>query len=196
MMSSKPNTQINGLIIGYTTKEHLLLDLDETSLSAVSNLAILLIKQYPEIGHVLILSTSKPAKTKYIKFDAKGLPHDCLSYQNFHMVTDNIIGYHKCLEIIDVLVGLNVLQPEYKEIRQFRGDMTLRVSPKPLKGRLVDSPKIEMLIINRLTKKHDHKITEFAEFYNATKNINYEKQETEKDPLRRLKTYLETKRMI
>jgi hypothetical protein len=139
----------------------------------VSNLALLLIKEYPEIGHVLILSTSKPTKNKYIKFDAKGLPHDCLSYQNFHIVTDNIIGYEKCLEIIDVLVGLNVLQPEYNDIRHFRGDMTLRVSPKPLKRRLVPAPKIEMLIINRLTKKHDRKIIEFAEFYKTAKKINY-----------------------
>jgi hypothetical protein len=169
----KSHTKINGLIIGYTTSDHLLLDLDETSLSAVSNLAVLLIKEYPEIGHILILSTSKPTKNKYIKFDAKGLPHDCLSYQNFHIVTDNIIGYKKCLEIIDCLVGLNVLQPEYKEIRHFRGDMTLRVSPKPLVNRIVPAPKIEAIIINRICKRHDRKIIEFAEFFNATKKVKY-----------------------
>ena len=153
-----------GLIVGYTTKEHLLLDLDETSLYDVSKLGLLLIKEYPEIGNILILSSSTPSKANYTKFDKKGIPQWRFTYQNFHIITDNIIGYERCLEIIDMFVELDVLQPEYREIRLFRGDMTLRTSCKPLVHRLVPPPQPVGLILNRVCKTHDGKILEFMDF--------------------------------
>lgn len=162
-----------GLIVGYTTKDHLLLDLDETSLFDVSKLAILLIREYPEIGNVLILSSSTPSKPNYTKFDAKGIPQFRFTYQNFHIVTDNKIGYDRCLEIIDDLVELDVLQAEYRKIRLFRGDMTLRTSAKPLVHRTVPPPKVEQLIINRLCGIHDGKIIEFCQFLDNTKKALY-----------------------
>ena len=157
------------LIVGYTTKDHLLLDLDETSLYDVSKLAILLISEYPEIGNILILASSTPSKKNYTKFDAKGIPQWRHIYQNFHIVTDNIIGYERCLEIIDTLVELDVLQPEYKEIRLFRGDMTLRTSPKPLVHRTVPAPSLENWIKNDLCKKHDGMTSVFLDFLINTK---------------------------
>jgi hypothetical protein len=159
---------IKDLIIGYTTKEHLLLDLDETSLPDVVGLSKLLIQSYPEIGHILILSSSKPSKKDYTKFNSKGIPQHRFTYQNYHIVTDNIIGYQRCLEIIDTLVDLDVLQHEYKEIRLFRGDMTLRTSCKPLVNRTVPPPKPKRFIENKICPWHDYKIMDFAKFLKAT----------------------------
>lgn len=164
---------IDKLIIGYTTKEHLLLDLDETTFYKVLKLSLLLIKEYVEIGNILILESSTPSKQDYTKFDAKGIPQFRFTYQNFHIVTDNNIGFDRCLNIIDTLVDLDILQKEYKEIRMFRGDMTLRTSAKPLVGRIVPPPIVRALILNRKCSRHDGKIMDFCDFLTATSQALY-----------------------
>lgn len=163
---------INKLIIGYTTKEHLLLDLDETSLFDVVALSKMLIHDFYEVGDILILSSSTPSKKNYTKFDSKGIPQWRHTYRNYHIVTDNVIGFKRCLEIIDILVDLDILQPEYRQIRQFRGDMTLRVSNKPLVHRNVEPPKIEVFIHNPYKNYRDNMIRKYLDFVNAVKNAD------------------------
>jgi hypothetical protein len=159
---------INNLIVGYTTKEHLLLDLDETDIYKVTRLTKMLINEYPEVGDVLILQSSTPSKMDYTKFDKKGLPIQRFTYQNFHLVTDNIVSYERILEIVDCLVELDVLQPEYRQIRQFRGDMTLRTSHKPLVNRTVPPPCLITIVHNHICPYRDHKIDQFLSFLRAT----------------------------
>lgn len=129
------------LILGYTTRSHLLLDLDETSLPDVTALAKHIIDSYPDVGDCLIVESSTPSKTSYLRYDDKGVPHERLVYQNFHLVFDAPMNYERCLHIIDALVALDVLQPEYKDIRMFRGDMTLRISKKILSHRIIPNPE-------------------------------------------------------
>lgn len=136
------------LIAGYTTRSHLLLDLDETSLPDVKALARLIMQSWPDVGDCLVVQSSEPSKTSYLKYDDKGIPHERLVYQNFHLVFDCPVGYDRCLSIIDALVALDVLNSEYKDIRLFRGDMTLRVSPKWLHHRVILAPEPVMLIEN------------------------------------------------
>jgi hypothetical protein len=159
---------VSNLIIGYTTREHLLLDLDETDIYKVARLAKQLIREYSEIGDILILGSSTPSKLNYTKFDKKGIPQWRFTYQNFHLVADNIISYDRSLEIIDCLVELDVLQPEYREIRLFRGDMTLRTSCKPLVNRTVPPPEPLYLINNHVCPYKNHKILDFFTFLRNT----------------------------
>jgi len=144
----------NMLIVGYTTRSHLLLDLDETSLYDVERLAKLIIKNYPDVGDCLIVESSTPSFTSYLKHDAHGVPHERWTYQNFHLVFNATIRYERCLAIIDDLVDLDVLAPEYKQIRLFRGDMTLRVSEKVLHHRIIPSPRPLKMVRHRT--RHDY----------------------------------------
>jgi hypothetical protein len=128
------------LLIGYTTREHLLLDLDETSEGRAAALAQMIIESWPCVGDCLVVESSTPSQISYIKYDDKGIPHEKWVYQNYHLVFDSLIGYDVCLKIIDTLVDLDLLNPEYKQIRMFRGDMTLRVSAKWLHHRIIPSP--------------------------------------------------------
>jgi hypothetical protein len=136
------------LILGYTTRDHLLLDLDETSLSDVVGLARLIMQSWPKVGDCLVIESSTPSKRSYLKYDDKGIPHEKWVYQNYHLVFDAPIGYEACVAVIDTLVDLDILNPEYKQIRMFRGDMTLRVSPKWLQHRTIPSPKIVSGLVN------------------------------------------------
>jgi hypothetical protein len=137
------------LILGYTTREHLLLDLDETSLLRVVSLAKQLMDSYPDIGDCLVVETSTPSFDSYLKYDDKGRPWEKWVYQNFHLVFDASVGYDRCVAIIDALVDLGVLAPEYKQIRMFRGDMTLRVSAKWLHHRVIPPPRIVKYLFNQ-----------------------------------------------
>lgn len=51
---------------------------------------------------------------------------------NFHLVFDNAIGYNLSCRICKVLAGIGILERDYVKIREFRGDMTLRVGPAVL----------------------------------------------------------------
>jgi hypothetical protein len=139
------------LIIGYTTRSHLLLDLDETSYYDAVRLARLLMRNYPDLGCCLVVESSTPSARSYLKYDAQGVPHEKLTYQNYHLVFDAPVGYERCVHIIDTLVDLDVLAPEFKEIRGFRGDMTLRVSEKILHHRVIPAPKPRKLLANMAT---------------------------------------------
>lgn len=142
------------LIIGYTTRSHLLLDLDETSLPDVTALAKMIMQSYPDVGDCLICESSTPSKTSYLKYDDKGIPHERLVYQNYHLVFDAPINYERCVHVVDALVALDVLNPEYRDIRMFRGDMTLRISKKTLSHRTIPNPKPIAYLEN-----HAHAVT-------------------------------------
>lgn len=130
------------LILGYTTRDHLLLDLDETSEGRVIALARLIMASWPNVGDALVVESSTPSKKSYLKYNDKGVPYERWVYQNYHLVFDGKIGYDAAVAIIETLVELDVLNPEYKQIRMFRGDMTLRVSPKVLQNRTIPPPRI------------------------------------------------------
>jgi hypothetical protein len=95
-----------------------------------------------------------PSKESYLKYDDNGRPWEHWVYQNFHLVFDAPIGYDRCVVIIDTLVDLNVLAPEYKQIRMFRGDMTLRVSAKWLHHRTIPPPRVVRGVVDSYTKEN------------------------------------------
>jgi hypothetical protein len=160
------------LIIGYTTRSHLLLDLDETSTDRAAALAKLIIQSFPDVGDCLVVESSTPSKRSYLKYDDRGIPHERWVYQNFHLVFDANIGYERCVAIIDTLVDLDILNSEYKQIRLFRGDMTLRVSPKWLQNRIIPRPKACMHIHNVETPFNYGGIDKYLKTLAAAKSIS------------------------
>jgi hypothetical protein len=116
------------IITGYTTRDHLLLDLDDTTLSKVSRVVKLIMERWPETGDCLVLlSSEKPMSTR-IKYSWNNTPYMERKGSSYHLVFDGRIGWNKAAHICETLAGLKILQKDYEKIRSFRGDMTLRVS--------------------------------------------------------------------
>lgn len=171
------------LIVGYTTRSHLLLDLDETSYYDVVRLAKLIMKSYPDVGNCLVVESSTPSKSSYLKYDDKGVPHEKWTYQNYHLVFDSPVGYDRCVAIIDTLVELNILAPEYKQIRMFRGDMTLRVSQKVLHHRVISAPKPRKLIANMANMSDFENIARYTTLIKVCRDITERYSSVRQDEL-------------
>jgi hypothetical protein len=136
------------LIIGYTTREHLVLDLDNTSLSKVIGLVCQIIYDYPDVGKCQIMQSSAEKGLQFTRITKKGIPRLHLPKACYHLIFDNRIGYKRCMHIILTLVDLGVLDQQYKRIRMFRGDMTTRVSPMVLSDTVKEAPEPIMQILN------------------------------------------------
>jgi len=159
------------LIVGYTTREHLLLDLDETSASRACKLADLIMESWPDVGDCLVVESSTPSQRDYLRYDSQGRPWLRWVYQNFHLVFDAPVGYDRCVAIIDTLVDLDILAPEYKQIRLFRGDMTLRTSAKWLHHRTIPPPKPILSISNNKRHVEYGNIEKYLAFLKITRNL-------------------------
>jgi hypothetical protein len=95
-------------IVGYTTKEHLLLDLDKSrSLFATERLVRMIQKDYPEVGDCLISQSS---------------------YDGFHCIFDNRLSWSRIMAISRTLTGLGIVNRNFTKVRSFREDLTLRIS--------------------------------------------------------------------
>jgi len=126
----------NHTIIGYTTKEHLILDLDKThSLTATEGLVHMIQKEYAGIGDCLICQSS---------------------YDGYHCIFDNKLSWQRIMHISRTLTGLNIVNRNFTKVRSFREDLTLRISsidrgmekseaPKPMKILLQDEPEINAI---------------------------------------------------
>jgi len=134
------------IVEGYTTRLHLLLDFDHKSLAQVAGLCRLIQESWPDVGDCLVLESSKssPGKVTWIAHTVGVLP--IADKANYHAIFDGLIGYDGCTKIIVSLVELDVLDFRYREIRKFRGDMTLRVGRRVESRRVVPAPKIALFL--------------------------------------------------
>ncbi|MCJ7621742.1 MAG: hypothetical protein MUP64_16180 [Anaerolineae bacterium] len=152
-------------IIGYTTRTHLLLDLDDTSIEKARRLADLIIHQWPELGDCLILQSSLKPLNVGLKYSWNNHPWMSRESPNYHLVFNNRVGYNKCCKICEVLAWLGVLNKDYTKIRTFRGDMTLRVSHQNLStGAVKPPPEPVELVLNLASKWSDGMINEYLAF--------------------------------
>lgn len=99
----------SNLVVGYTTQEHLLVDLDSCSLFKACKIARMIQADYPDVGDCLVVKSSS---------------------NNFHLVFDDRLEWETIVRIIDVLAALNIVEKNYRDVRNFRRDLTLRVSEK------------------------------------------------------------------
>jgi len=171
MTSSKWHIDEPRIIIGYTTNEHLLLDLDHTSLYKVTKLVQLLQYNYPELGNVLVMRSSIEQKEPYTRINRKGIPIERVPKISFHVIFNNSTGYAKCRDIIETMVTLNILPREFRLIRAKRGDMTLRVSPATLSDRVKPAPTPWRTIPSPYNGKQDGMIKQYLAFLYAANNL-------------------------
>lgn len=161
MMYSKKHHPKPMPIIGYTTRTHLLLDFDNTTLTKVIKLCILIIKQYPKVGSALICLSSQKPYRQWLRYTSTAKPLICRSLPSYHAIFDNNIGYNTCGKIIETLAGLNILNEDYVKIRDFRGDMTLRISPMICTDEVKPMPKPKVYVRTRRCRKHDGMIIQY-----------------------------------
>jgi len=145
MTCSKNGTADSRLVAGYTTREHLLLDLDAGSRGDAEWLANYVMKNYPEVGDCILLKTSR----------------------GWHLVFDNRIGYNKACTIIEHLAEQGYLEPNYVRIRKFRVDMTLRVSGRWETTGYRPPPKLICRIHNPWNRRHDGLIKTYLAVWTA-----------------------------
>ena len=159
------------LIIGYTTRRHLLLDLDKTTLTKVTMLTRMIMAQWPEVGDALILRSSEGSGRIDTRYDNFHRPYHRLDGDSYHVVFDGLIGYNKACRIIGALAGVHVLNRDYVKLREFRGDMTLRVSPSVLSSGVKPAPVVVAGIKNVKFRGTGGGITQYLDFSAACARI-------------------------
>lgn len=169
MTSSKLHPQNNksrnpDWVIGYTTRDHLCIDLDNTSVNKVFVLTKMIMKDFPYVGNAVILETS--ARRLFVKVNYPPLKTACFqtARNNFHVVFDNWISYEESCRIIETLARLDVINEEYIRIREMRNDMTLRVSKSVLMDETKPSPVPLLFVINRWCDRHDFAMGQYLRF--------------------------------
>lgn len=175
--------------IGYTTREHLCIDLDNTSYFKTSLLVDMIMQEYPEVGHAIILCSStstQKTRTKELRWSTNqdlelredeninrwiyppnSLPVKRVQRDNYHVVFNNFIGYEKCCKIIETLALLSVISEAYIKIREMRNDMTLRVSQTVNMQYTKPKPKMLKYVINPYTTRQDEGIESYMHLYNS-----------------------------
>ena len=108
------------LVVGYTTQDHLLVDLDNCSLSRAKYTCRMLQTEWPFLGDILVVRSSP---------------------QHYHLICDDFVEWEKLVHIIEILADLCIVQRAYATVRTFRRDLTLRVSPKHGIDRYRPSPE-------------------------------------------------------
>lgn len=132
----------NGRLIGaYTTKEHLILDLDNCSEYKAVRLATMIQQQYPLVGNCLLLQSSK---------------------QGFHLVYSSRISWKYLTRIVETLAGLEILNSDYVRIREFRHDLSLRITEVDRGEGLEDKPRPIVLLENRVCSLDNLGIEEYC----------------------------------
>jgi hypothetical protein len=121
------------IIVGYTTNRHLLLDLDHTSLDKAEYITQQIMRRWPDVGDAIILETSHECKKDYMVM-RDGLTKIWVKWdrRSYHVVFGGEMNFYEMHPIYETLVVLNIVELEYLEMRDKRGDMTLRVSSRIL----------------------------------------------------------------
>lgn len=160
-------------LIGYTTREHLLLDLDNTTQERAHKLTAMIQSEWPQVGDCLILLSSTNPLTVNIRYSWNGRPWITTFRNNYHLVFDNIIGYNTACKICETLAELGVLNADYTKIRRFRGDMTLRVScENQSTGGVKPPPEPVEYLLNTAQKWRDRKIEDYLAFRSAALGLS------------------------
>lgn len=168
MMSCDRSAHKPLLIIGYTTKEHLCLDLDGTSPYRARALAKLIIDNWPTVGDCLIMQSSHGTGKMVLKGNGEGITRETVDRDNYHLIFDNLIGYDQSCRIIECIAACDIINSEYIRIRYMRNDMTLRVSSSILTSNEKPAPVPVDYVSNDHSEKGDGKIGEYLDFYTQT----------------------------
>lgn len=146
---------------GYTTRNHLLVDLDDTTLRKTLVICRMLIKEYPELGDCLItLSSEKKDSLDYVYFPAHK-PKPKRVGNSYHLIFNNTVGFNKCYQIIRVLAGLSIIEWNHGHLRKYYRDMTLRTSHRITMEKVEPPPTPLIYIFNQNSTKNDNRIHDY-----------------------------------
>ena len=159
------------LIVGYTAREHLLLDLDDTSLPKIVALTVMLLENYPELGHCQIMQSSREKGASFTRINKKGIPRLHLPKPSYHLIFDNDVGYKRCWEIVQTLIDLGLQPRAVRQIRARRRDMTLRVSPSVYSTGIKPAPEPIMQILDIYSNRSDGRIKDYNRFYHKVNDF-------------------------
>lgn len=171
MTSSKSCRRDPNPVLGYTTRRHLLLDLDNTSLSKVTKLARAIMDGWAKVGDCLICRSSHKDYFVRTEYYGDNRPFTKRRSDSYHLIFDNGIGYNLCVKICEALAALGALERDYVKIRKFRGDMTLRTSPTVLMADIKPPPAPVHMIYNDQTKREDGYIWQYLSFLRACRRF-------------------------
>ena len=118
-------TPANYIVVGYTTSDHLLIDLDLCGWLKAQKIARQIMQDYPDVGDCLIAESS---------------PH------HYHLVYDDGLTWGRIVHIIETLAELQIVEDKYLSVRKFRRDLTLRVSEKTGAVRYHPAPRPRLII--------------------------------------------------
>jgi hypothetical protein len=118
--------QAERCIVGYTTRDHLILDLDKSdSLFITEKLVRLMQANYPDIGDCLISESS---------------------LDGFHCIFDNRLSWRRIMHISRTLTSLFIVNRNFVKVRKFREDLTLRITSIDRGEEKSEAPIPKMLV--------------------------------------------------
>lgn len=170
-MSLKRNTSEPLPILGYTTRRHLILDLDNSTLEKTIRISKLIMRDYNKVGDCVIMRSSKGSGKEYLRYTRMGRALRIYKRDNYHLVFDNGIGYNTSCRICAVLASIGILNKDYVRIREFRGDMTLRVSSSILLAGNKPVPVQVAYVHNPYTLRKDGWILYYLRCLNIARSL-------------------------
>src|SRR6266852_439858 len=133
-------------IVGYSTDRHMLLDLDKIDSFKAVGLARMIQTEKPELGCCLVLQSS---------------------LSGYHVVFDEYIGWPAILGLTDLLADLHIVNRQYRTLRHWRGDLTLRISPRYGRRSLSPAPIARQYIHSTIKCCHEHGLRDYLDCLRA-----------------------------
>ena len=146
--------EITPLVCGYSTQDHLLVDLDNCSLWQAEQIAKMIIQEWQTVGDCLVVESSS---------------------NHYHLVYDSALNWQQIYDITQTLGTLGIVEKNFMWVRELRHDLTLRISPKKYRDKTSPTPLPVMLIgENEPEKSYGiHKYLRCLEaFMNTTEDAN------------------------
>lgn len=169
-------------VIGYTDRNHLMLDIDNCSYTKVLWLVKMLQVTYPKVGDCLIMESSHTKHRIEVRYTIRHKPYQKSWHNSYHLIFDNRIGYNCCVRIIELLAGLGILERSFLYMRHFRGDITMRVSPTVMSYGVKSIPKPIEYVYSDFTNRRDGYTRRYFRFYTIAYRLfllgSYPKAET------------------
>lgn len=158
-------------VVGYTSRYHLMLDIDDISLYKAVWLSKMLMSRYNKLGDCLIVKSSEGDNTKILRYTSRQRPYISFNRPSFHLIYDNKIGYNLCVRIITSIANLGIIESSFIFMRNFRGDITLRTSPTVMSGSIKPIPRPVKYIENPYCNRYDECILDYLHFLAICRRI-------------------------
>ena len=117
------------MVFGYTTRRHLLLDLDSKTFKQAVFIAKSITDTY-DLGDCLILLSSQKKEEFGIRYVQNEVQVYHIRPHSWHLVFDKFKSWNYLQKVVYDLADLGIVEESFKEVREWRGDLTLRISPK------------------------------------------------------------------